>query len=151
MNKIINKSRLLLLFFGLAINLIGNQSYANGKPNIEIENLRVILPPPVARSTAAYGNIKNTGDAPDTLIKLSSDAGMVMLHQTEITDGRAKMNHIEAYVIQPDKSLVLKPMSHHIMLMEINHDVVKKGGKIMLTLEFEKSGVIKYEIPVSSE
>ena len=58
-------------------------------PQIEIENLRAILPPSVAKTTAVYGVIKNTGDEFDTLIRISSNAGMVMLHQTEIISGQA--------------------------------------------------------------
>lgn len=134
--------------FFLTVLFLGGSLAATAKTQIEIEELRVILPPSVARSTAIYGVIKNTGDEIDTLIRISSNAGKVMLHKTEIMSGHAHMNHIETYIIKPGGTLTLKPMSYHLMIMEINHDVLKENGVISLTLEFEKQGKLVFEIPV---
>ncbi len=124
---------------------------ANKKPTIITEQLRVILPPPVARSTSAYGIIKNTSDTADTLINISTDAGMIMLHKTEIKDGMAEMNHVDDFELKAGESLVLKPMSYHLMFMNINHDVIKKEGEVSLTLEFEKAGKLVFKVPVIAE
>jgi len=140
----------LIVFFFIVTSLVSSMPVL-AKPHTEIDNLRVILPPSVARSTAVYGVIKNTGDESDTLIKISSNAGMVMLHQTEITSGFAQMNHIETYVIKAGDKLFLKPMSYHLMLMGINHDVLRKNGQISLTLEFKKQGELVFKIPVLLE
>ncbi len=124
---------------------------ANKKVTIIAEQLRVILPPPVARSTSAYGIIKNTGDTADTLIGISTNAGMIMLHKTEIKDGMAQMNHVDDFELKAGESLVLKPMSYHLMFMNINHDVIKKEGEVSLVLEFEKAGKIELHVPVLAE
>lgn len=145
MNKLFKK---YVAFFFLTIIYLGDSMPAMAKPNIEVDALRVILPPSVATSTAIYGVIKNTGDELDTLIRISSNAGMVMLHKTEIISGRAHMNHIETYIIKPDGTLTLKPMSYHLMIMGINHDVIKENGEVSLTLEFEKQGKLVFKIPV---
>jgi len=148
MNKLINN---YFFVFLLIVTSLASSMTVMAKPHIEIEKLRVILPPSVARSTAVYGFIKNTGDESDTLMKIRSNAGMVMLHQTEITSGRAQMNHIKTYVINAGKTLTLKPMSYHMMLMGINHEILKKNGQISLTLEFKKQGALVFKIPVLLE
>ncbi|MCF6190219.1 MAG: copper chaperone PCu(A)C [Cocleimonas sp.] len=147
MNKqSLNKVLLLVFLFGFASSLM-----ADGKPNITTEQLRVILPPSVARSTSAYGIIKNTGDAPDTLINISTDAGMIMLHKTDIKDGMAEMNHVDEFVLEAGAELVLKPMSYHLMFMNINHDIIKKEGEVTITLEFKDAGELTFKVPVLEE
>jgi copper(I)-binding protein len=126
--------------------------FADEDSTIITENLRVILPPSVARSTSAYGVIKNKGSSPVTLINVSSNAaGMVMLHKTDIKDGMAEMNHIERYVIDAGAELVLKPMSYHLMFVNINHDIIKESSTVNLILEFEKIGKISFKLPVLAE
>lgn len=124
---------------------------ANEKSTITTEQLRVILPPAVSRSTSAYGIIKNTGNTDDTLINISTDAGMIMLHKTEIKDGMAQMNHVDDFELKAGEELILKPMSYHLMFMNINHDIIKKDGEVSLTLEFEKAGKLELKLPVLSE
>jgi len=145
MNNFYKQGLFTIIIF--IVSFFGAMS-AIAAPQIEIENLRAILPPSVAKTTAVYGVIKNTGDEFDTLIRISSNTGMVMLHQTEIISGQAQMNHIDTFVIKPGDALTLKPMSYHLMLMAINHEVVKENGHITLTLEFKKQGELVFTIPV---
>jgi len=95
--------------------------------------------------------IKNTGNTDDTLINISTDAGMIMLHKTEIKDGMAQMNHVDDFELKAGEELILKPMSYHLMFMNINHDIIKKDGEVSLTLEFEKAGKLELKLPVLSE
>ncbi len=147
MRKISFKKLLFIIFiFGFSFNL-----QADEKPTIVTEGLRVILPPSVARSTSAYGIIKNIGDMPDTLISISTDAGMIMLHKTEIENGMAQMNHVDDFVLEAGAKLVLKPMSYHLMFMNVNHDIIKKDGEVTITLEFTKAGKLTFKAPVLEE
>ncbi len=118
------------------------------KSTIVTDNLRVILPPSVASSTSIYGIIKNTGSTPDSLISVSSNAGMVMLHKTDIKKGMAKMGHVDGFVLNAGKSLILKPMSYHLMMMKIDHEKIKKDAEITLFLEFKKAGKLEFKVPV---
>ncbi|HFD31395.1 MAG TPA: copper chaperone PCu(A)C [Gammaproteobacteria bacterium] len=129
-------------------SLINENTLANNKAEIITEQLRVILPPSVANSTSIYGIIKNTGNAPDTLINISSNAGMVMLHKTDIKQGMAQMNHVGEFVLDAGQSLLLKPMSYHLMIMNIDHQIIKKDAEITLFLEFKKAGKLKFKVPV---
>jgi len=150
-----NKKYILKYFFiywsAMFLLLVSGLVFANASSSIEVDNLRVILPPSVARSTSIYGVIKNTGSVPDTLIGLETNAGMIMLHKTDIKNGMAQMNHLDSFVLEPGAELVLKPMSYHLMLMNINHKIIKKGGEITLILEFLKAGKVEFKVPVSLE
>jgi periplasmic copper chaperone A len=121
-----------------------------GYADMETENFRVILAPEVAKSTAAYGVIKNVGTEADTLIDIRSDAAMVMLHKTEINSGMAKMIHMPNLMIEAGSELVLEPMSYHLMLSDLTEDVFKQGKHIIIIFEFEKAGKIKVEAPVKA-
>ena len=150
------KKYLSLLFLITAVIVSNAYSDSNKnvshKPAINFENLRAILPPPVAGSTSVYGTIKNNGDASDTLIGISSNAGMVMLHQSVVDEsGQAQMNHIESYELKPNQQLILKPMSYHIMLMNLNHDIVKQDGNVKLSFTFKNAGLIEQIIPVIAQ
>jgi periplasmic copper chaperone A len=118
--------------------------------DIETKEFRIILAPAVAKSTAAYGVIKNSGVEADTLIDISSDAAMVMLHKTEINSGMAKMIHMPKLVIEAGSELVLEPMSYHLMLSDLTEDVFKQGKHIIIIFEFEKAGKVKVEAPVKA-
>ena len=145
-----NKKMLAIILLSIVVSF-NLTACVDQKASIATEQLRVVLPPPVANSTSAYGIIKNTGDTTDTLIHISTNAGMIMLHKTEIKDGMAQMNHVDKLVLKSGESLILKSMSYHLMFMDINHDIIKKGGKVSLTLAFEKAGKIELKVPVLAE
>lgn len=149
MNNISVVKRIFLLL-SLFLIAFGNSSYADSQPNIEIENFWVALAPAVARSTAGYGIIRNTGEASDTLMNIRSDAGSVMLHKTAIESGMAHMLHMTNSVIEAHSELTLAPMSFHLMFTELCPIVFTEGGTVTLWFEFEKSGVIEVKVPVRS-
>ena len=132
-------------------SLINEKTLTDKKSEITTEQLRVILPPSVASSTSAYGIIKNIGNASDTLINVSSNAGMVMLHKTDIEKGMAQMNHVDDFVLDAGESLTLKPMSYHLMIMNVDHKIIKKDAEVTLVLEFEKAGKLEFKVPVVEE
>ncbi len=122
----------------------------NSFADIKTENFRVISAPAVAKSTAAYGIIKNAGVTADTLIDVSSNAAIVMLHKTEIDSGMARMVHMPNIVIAPGSQLVLEPMSFHLMLSGMSAEKLKEGKSITLVFEFEKAGLVEVGVPVVS-
>ena len=125
-------------------------TYAESGPELQFEGFWVVQPPSVARSTAGYGTIKNTGDEADMLIRVCSEAANVMLHQTKIVSGMAKMVHMSNTVIEPNSELVLEPMSFHLMFMGLSEVFFEEGAEIKVLLEFEKSGEIEIKLPVRS-
>lgn len=144
-----NKTWLILLLLTLITPFLSGCD--SNKSTITFNKFSVILPPPVASGTSAYGIIKNTGDTNDTLVAITSNAGSVMLHKSEVINGSAKMIHLSEYTFKPHTELTLKPMSYHIMLMQIDHDIIKEKGTVLLSFEFKKAGIINVEAPVSLE
>lgn len=125
-------------------------SYADQQVNIQFENLWVSNAPEVALSTAGYGTIKNIGNEPDTLMSIRSDsASMVMLHETKMDSGMGGMEHVSSFVIKPGAELILKPMSFHLMLMNLNA-TFRKNKKVKIWFKFKNSGDIKVEVPILS-
>jgi copper(I)-binding protein len=146
MNNRFKKSVVVLLVLFSWVTSISAES----GPVIQFENFWIVQPPSVARSTAGYGIIKNTGDEADTLIRICSEAANVMLHQTKIVSGMAKMVHMTNTVIEPNSELVLEPMSFHLMFMGLSDVMFEEGAEITLLFEFEKSGEMELTLPIRS-
>jgi len=137
MNKIIAIGLLIFMAIFYVIN---------GQKNIYLEDFYIVLPPN-AKSASGYGVIKNKSDKPDVLLSLSSDDATVMLHQTQIHSGMANMMHHSKFPISAGDSLVLKPMSYHLMLTHFSkriHNVIK------IKFEFKNAGSIEVTIPILS-
>lgn len=111
---------------------------------------------PVARPTAAtamtgagYLSITNTGDTADTLLKVSADFARVMMHDTVITDGLARMQHLMAVDIGPGETIDFAPGGKHVMFMGLDGDPFEIGEEIPATLIFETAGEIEIRFTVS--
>ena len=124
---------------------------ANNKHNIVIENFRVILPPEVSKITAAYGTIKNVGNKAVTLIGVRSEiAKMTELHESKkMESGYWGMEHVPSISIEPGAELILKPMSYHIMIMNLTSRL-NRGDKVKIWFEFKNSGEVVAEVPILS-
>lgn len=117
-------------------------------PRIVVEDPWVRDVPPVAKTTAAFMKIKNTGNEEDTLIGVVSDvAEMAEIHETVTDDGIVRMRKIGSLSVPPGSTVILKPMGKHIMLMGLKESL-KKVGKVRIVLIFRKSGRIVVEAPV---
>lgn len=90
--------------------------------------------------SAAYFQIKNTGDKADQLVSVTCDvAGVAELHMTTVKDSVAQMQPVPAIDVPANGSAELKPGGYHVMLMQLKKDLVA-GQTVTLTLTF-KSGV----------
>lgn len=103
---------------------------------------------PCARATpvkvgGVYVTFKNTGNAPDRLIKVASpEAEKAEMHETRIESGVAMMRAVAAVEIKPGAKVEFKPGGLHIMLMGLPRPL-KEGGTVPLTLTFEKAGTFE--------
>ncbi len=133
--------KLCLVLVLISLSFISNAE-------IVTENFRVMMAPKIAKNTAGYGVIKNTGSEADTLNSVCSDTVDVMFHKTEIRSGMAKMVHLSDVVIKAGQELVLEAMSYHLMLFDFHSAEFKEGGKITFFLNFKKAGVVKVEASI---
>lgn len=98
--------------------------------------------------SAAYMRISNSGDNPDRLLKVSSDAAQtVEMHMSEMKEGVMTMHPIESIEVPAGGQVELKPGGLHIMFIGITRDLMP-GEKVKLSLDFEKAGEIQIEAEV---
>jgi hypothetical protein len=96
-----------------------------------------------AKVGGGYLTIENKGAAPDKLIGGSSPAaGKIELHQMAMNNGVMTMRPVKGGLpIPPGQSVTLAPGGYHIMMMDLKSPL-QKGGKVPLTLKFEKAGEV---------
>ena len=104
----------------------------------------------MAAAGAAYMTIENSGSAADALVGASSPAAKtVEVHETvqmgtpapgaSADSGMMGMQPIARLEIPAGGTVELKPGSYHLMLIDLNGDLVV-GSTIEITLTFETAG-----------
>jgi copper(I)-binding protein len=85
---------------------------------------------------AGYATITNLGDAPLTLLGVSSrDYGSVMFHRTRLERGMETMLPLDSLAVPPRSSVSFAPGGNHLMLMQPLH-AIAPGDRLILTLHF---------------
>jgi len=105
--------------------------------------------PKGASSGAGYLTVTNNGTAPDRLTCTASDAAaQCQIHTMSMDNGVMKMRPVEGGLeIKPGETVTLKPGGYHMMLVHLKHPL-EPGSTVEATLQFEKAGTIKVEMPV---
>lgn len=117
--------------------------------SLEIDHPWTRATPPSARSGGGYMTITNKGTAPDRLIAARSGASAkVEIHEMKMDGTIMRMRELEnGLEIPPGATVALKPGGYHIMFMELKAPL-EKGGKVPVTLVFEKAGSVDVEFPI---
>ncbi|MEO1066126.1 MAG: copper chaperone PCu(A)C [Pseudomonadota bacterium] len=97
-----------------------------------------------ARVGGGYLAIVNTGDAPDRLVSVSTDAAnRSEIHEMKLVDNVMRMRPLNAGLeIPPGGEIVLKPGAEHVMFMGLTEQL-QEGKTVTATLTFEKAGAIE--------
>lgn len=100
-------------------------------------------------SAAAYMVIKNSGDADDTLVKVTTDVTPTVEPMKELItpDGKKGMQTIPTLVIPAKGSVEITPGHKHLMLMNQNREL-KVGETVQMTLTFAKAGTVTITLPI---
>ena len=93
--------------------------------------------PPTARVLPVYLTLHNHGDKPVSLIKISSEFGVVELHKTEVTNDTMKMLAVDAILVESKQQVKLAPMGLHAMITELTKSVPVEGDVLPITLSFD--------------
>ncbi|MCF3628586.1 MAG: copper chaperone PCu(A)C [Gammaproteobacteria bacterium] len=144
-----NPLKLSLLAFIAAFTLLAQAGGASA------EDASIVIEKPWARASilqsrpgAAYLTIRNTGTKPDQLLKVTSPAaGMVMIHESSVSEGVAQMQGRDEVTIAPGAEVIFRPGGLHLMLMNLR-EKLRKGEELILTLEFEHAGKIDIIMPI---
>jgi copper(I)-binding protein len=114
---------------------------------MQIEGAMVKVP--AGPNTAAYMKITNMGQVNDKLVSVACTfAGKVELHDHFNEDGVMKMRLVNAIEIPAGQSVTLAPGGKHIMFFNVLKDALQEEKTVILTLEFEKAGMIEVQCPV---
>ncbi|WP_223671282.1 copper chaperone PCu(A)C [Kangiella shandongensis] len=92
---------------------------ACSKQGIEVTDSWIRKMPEGVTNTAAFFSIHNHTGESVTLTGVSIEgAGHVMMHETKVVDGMAKMAHLEEVVIE--ESVTFAPGGKHVMVMGLS-------------------------------
>jgi periplasmic copper chaperone A len=120
-----------------------------GNGNIKIVGPWTRATPESSKVGGGFMTLVNTGGEPDRLVGGSTEvAGSLEIHEIHIVNGVAMMRQVNPGIaLKPGASIVLKPFSHHLMMMDLKQPL-RAGQKIKGTLVFEKAGSIEIEYVV---
>ncbi|GAA0201052.1 hypothetical protein GCM10009123_05480 [Kangiella japonica] len=108
------------------------------KEGIEVSDAWVRKMPPGVSNTAAFMIIKNHTGQAVTLTDVSMEkARHVMMHESKVVDGMAKMEHLDRVVIEEDA--VFEPGAKHIMIMGLDMSDNAKSYNIRLHFDNQPS------------
>jgi len=117
-------------FIGVVFALLGSAGSAQATGKLGVTDAWIREAPPGASMLAGYATLKNTGDAPITVLTVQSDTfRMASLHETLNDDGVSRMRELHRIELAPGASVTLKPGGKHLMLMQPRHEV-HAGDKI---------------------
>ena len=96
----------------------------------------VRLVPPVAKNSAAYVEIKNTGDEVLQIESaVSPVAEVVEVHQTSMVDGVMRMSEVKGLQVPVGGKVEMKPGGYHVMLINLK-EPLQKDQMVPVTIKF---------------
>ena len=102
-----------------------------------------------AKIGTGYFTIENKGTAADKLVGVSGEVSdKIEVHEMSMNNGVMKMRPVDGgLTIEPGKTVKLAPNGYHLMIMDLKGPL-KQGGKVPVTLEFEKAGKVAITLDV---
>jgi copper(I)-binding protein/(2Fe-2S) ferredoxin len=99
----------------------------------------------VPNAGAVFGTFRNTGDAPDALVEISSPGiSEIWLHNPAASEPVSL-----PLAIAPGSALVMQPGRLHLMLAGLMHQTAE-GVSARVRFRFERAGEIDLDIPVNA-
>jgi hypothetical protein len=142
----------LFILSGLLIQLSSCNQKTEQKP---VDNKTIELtdgwarPGKAGMMSAAYFNIINNTNAPDTLLSVNSDASSnTQIHLSfENEEGLMAMEEQEFVVAPVGETVQFKQGGLHIMIIQPDKDLAE-GDSVKLELTFSSGNIMQYSVPV---
>jgi copper(I)-binding protein len=117
--------------FALApLFFVAATAHAEGKLGVFDAWIRAA--PPGVPMMAGYATLKNTGDAPISVLTVQSDAfRQSSIHESVIDRGVAKMRETPRIDLAAGATVTMKPGGAHLMLVDPRH-AIGKGEKVQM-------------------
>jgi len=127
---------------------IGILSSACSKDHLTIENAYIPIRSESQSHFAAYFKVTNNSNEDLVLQSVSSPQfASVMLHETRIEQGIAKMRHLDSPLLVTGSSLILEPNAKHLMLMQAKESIWSRTA-IDVQLNFSDGTELLINIPL---
>jgi periplasmic copper chaperone A len=119
--------------------------------SLTVDNPWMRATPAGAKAAGAYAKITNHGTDADTLVGGSAEgAAKVQVHEMTVKNNVMKMHEVKGGLeIKPGETVVLKPGSYHLMLMDLKGPYTK-GKTVKGTLAFKNAGKVDVEFVVEA-
>jgi len=119
-------------------------------PPLEISATTVFAPLPGTHATVAYMTIRNNTQTDIVVGSIGSPQfASVMLHETQITDGVARMVMLKTLLVPANSSVVLGDGGLHIMLMN-PVQAVELSQPVSLHINYDNAGLVIVSTTVQS-
>lgn len=101
------------------------------------------------RNTGIFFNVVNKTDQKVTLFEAKSNvAEKTQIHETfKKSNDMMGMREVEYIVVEPKEIFQFKPMSYHVMLINLNEDLTE-GMSVELTIVYNNGDEITFTAPV---
>lgn len=137
---------LISLSLGLAVPVASADS-----DHIRIDDPWVQAAPPNVKVMAAYLEISNHGEKPETLVNISSPVfDQIGIHRSVMHGNMAHMEHLKELNIPPHASVTLKPGGMHLMLMNAKKPL-HVGDSVPMALSFKNGSKVAVTAAVRSD
>jgi periplasmic copper chaperone A len=111
-----------------ALSLSALTAHAEGK--LGVYDAWIRNAPPGAHMMAGYATLKNTGDAPISVLTVQSDAfRQASIHETVVERDVSRMRELPRIDLAAGSEVALKPGGAHLMLSDPRHAIVA-GEKV---------------------
>jgi periplasmic copper chaperone A len=136
------------LGFAILMSTANAQDVKIGSITIHHPWIKQPVPGAVA---AAYATIENTGNADDTLLKVTVEGvATAQIHDMKMQGDVMKMDELkDGLAIPAGKTVELKPKSFHIMLINAT-TTFKAGQEVKGTFTFAKAGAVDVTFEVET-
>ncbi|MFJ4920574.1 copper chaperone PCu(A)C [Streptomyces sp. NPDC088725] len=113
-----------------------------GVPKLKVSG--AFMPQPVSDLAAGFLVVTNSGGAADRLTSVTSDlSDSITIHRTE----NQRMTEVKSFAVPAGGTLDLRRGGSHIMFAKLTRRP-EQGQKVSIELHFEKTGLLKVELPV---
>jgi periplasmic copper chaperone A len=123
-------------------------AHGYGAGDLQVRHPWMRATPAGVTVAAGYLEIRNSGREPDRVLGASTPAAeRVELHVQALEGDVLKMREVEDFGVPARQRLTLRPGGSHLMLVGLKQPLVK-GGRVPLTLRFERAGELHIELEV---
>ncbi|WP_428775363.1 copper chaperone PCu(A)C [Vibrio sp.] len=110
--------------------------------DILVDHAWIRAMPPTSRVVPVYLTLHNQSDKPISLVAITSDIGVIELHQSIKENNMMRMEPVSRLTLSAGQTVKLAPGSYHGMLSHFAQGVPKEGSEVPITLIFESDNKI---------